>query len=126
MLELVKNKAIKIALIGASNDKSKFGYKIYNNLLNKGYDVTTINPKKITIDGVTSLSSVKEMEESPDIIDFVVPPLVAFSEAKKLFNEGYDNFWFQPGSESDELTRYLDNLNINYLTNECIMTETNL
>ena len=46
MFKLVRNKAIKIALIGASNDKSKFGYKIYNNLLNKGYDVTPINPKK--------------------------------------------------------------------------------
>ena len=88
MLKLVRNKAIKIALIGASNDKSKFGYKIYNNLLNKGYDVTPINPKKITIDGVTSLSSVNEMKESPDIIDFVVPPLVAFSEAKRLSTQG--------------------------------------
>tara|TARA_Y100000590_G_scaffold120403_2_gene137872 strand:- start:6335 stop:6712 length:378 start_codon:yes stop_codon:yes gene_type:complete len=124
MLKLVRNKAIKIALIGASNDKSKFGYKIYNNLLNKGYDVTPINPKKITIDGVTSLSSVNEMKESPDIIDFVVPPLVAFSEAKRLSTQGYNNFWFQPGSESEELTNYLDNLKINYLTNECIMTET--
>tara|TARA_B100000287_G_scaffold435600_1_gene504823 strand:+ start:3438 stop:3818 length:381 start_codon:yes stop_codon:yes gene_type:complete len=125
MLKLVKDKEIKIALIGASSDKSKFGYKIYRNLLSKGYDVIPINPKNIRIDGITSLSCVSEMKESPDIIDFVIPPVQAFSEAKKLSNEGYNNFWFQPGSESEELTKYLDNLNINYLTNECIMTETN-
>ena len=124
MLKLVRNKAIKIALIGASNDKSKFGYKIYNNLLNKGYDVTPINPKKITIDGVTSLSNVNEMKEPPDIIDFVVPPVVAFSEAKRLSNEGYNNFWFQPGSESDELLEYLTKADLNYLVNECIMVQT--
>ena len=124
MLSLVKNKEIKIALIGASNNKSKFGYKIYKNLLSKGYDVTPINPKGIIIEGVESIQKVELMESKPDIIDFVVPPKVALEEARELESSGFDNFWFQPGCESTELIEYLRNTDLNFLINECIMVET--
>tara|TARA_B100000700_G_C14896438_1_gene785233 strand:+ start:253 stop:630 length:378 start_codon:yes stop_codon:yes gene_type:complete len=125
MLNLVKDKNIKIAIIGASNNSSKYGYKIYKNLLLKGYDVTPINPKGVLIDGVETLPSIVKMSNKPDIIDFVVPPSIALSEAKSLEANGFDNFWFQPGSESQELIEFLNTKNINYLVGECIMVETN-
>tara|TARA_Y100001970_G_scaffold292571_1_gene434390 strand:- start:5597 stop:5980 length:384 start_codon:yes stop_codon:yes gene_type:complete len=126
ILDLVKNKKSRIAVIGASKDESKYGYKILKNLISKGYEVTPINPKKIIIDGIESLPSVDEMSPPPDIIDFVVPPEIAFSEVKKLHKGGYDNFWFQPGSESAELVEYLKDTNVSYLIDECIMTQTSL
>ena len=125
MFKLVRDKKIKIALIGASNDNSKFGYKIYKDLLSKGYDVTPINPKEIMIDGVRSIQNIALMNKRPDIIDFVIPPKVTLEETKKLESSGYNNFWFQPGSESNELLDYLKTTNLNYLVNECIMVETN-
>ena len=125
MFKLVRDKKIKIALIGASNDNSKFGYKIYKDLLSKGYDVTPINPKEIMIDGVRSIKNIELMNKRPDIIDFVIPPKVTLEETKKLESSGYNNFWFQPGSESNELLDYLKTTNLNYLVNECIMVETN-
>ena len=125
MLKLVRDKKIKIALLGASNDNSKFGYKIYKDLLSKGYDVTPINPKEIMIDGVRSIQNIELMNKRPDIIDFVIPPKVTLEETKKLESSGYNNFWFQPGSESNELIDYLKTTNLNYLVNECIMVETN-
>lgn len=125
MFKLVRDKKIKIALIGASNDNSKFGYKIYKDLLSKGYDVTPINPKEIMIDGVRSIKNIELMNKRPDIIDFVIPPKVTLEETKKLESSGYNNFWFQPGSESNELIDYLKTTNLNYLVNECIMVETN-
>ena len=125
MFKLVGDKKIKIALIGASNDNSKFGYKIYKDLLSKGYDVTPINPKEIMIDGVRSIKNIELMNKRPDIIDFVIPPKVTLEETKKLESSGYNNFWFQPGSESNELIDYLKTTNLNYLVNECIMVETN-
>ena len=112
-------------MIGASNDNLKFGYKIYKDLLSKGYDVTPINPKEIMIEGIRSIQNIELMTKSPDIIDFVIPPKVALEEAKKLQRNGYNNFWFQPGSESNELIDYLKTTNLNYLVNECIMDETN-
>ena len=124
MLKLVKDKTINIALIGASNDRSKYGYKIYKNLTTKGYTVIPINPKEILIEEIKSLPQIESMDKIPDIIDFVVPPKVALAESKRLESKGYDNFWFQPGSESDELIEFLKSTKLNYLINECIMVET--
>jgi len=124
MLKLVKDKTINIALIGASNDRSKYGYKIYKNLTTKGYTVIPINPKEILIEEIKSLPRIESMDQIPDIIDFVVPPKVALAESKRLESKGYDNFWFQPGSESDELIEFLKSTKLNYLIDECIMVET--
>ncbi|MBG02219.1 MAG: CoA-binding protein [Acidimicrobiaceae bacterium] len=124
MLDLVKDKRIKVAIIGATNNSSKYGYKIYKNLLSKGYSVTPINPKETIIEGIETIPSVLEMSSKPNIIDFVVPPSIALSEAKLLEENGYNNFWFQPGSESDALIKYLENTNLNYVINQCIMVET--
>ena len=77
------------------------------------------------IDGVRSIKNIELMNKRPDIIDFVIPPKVTLEETKKLESSGYNNFWFQPGSESNELIDYLKTTNLNYLVNECIMVETN-
>ena len=50
VLEKLKEENASIALIGASNDRSKYGNKIYRDLRNKGYNVTPINPKEDTIE----------------------------------------------------------------------------
>ena len=124
MLSLLEDKNIKIAIIGASNNSLKYGYRIYKNLLSKGYNVTPINPKGIIIDGIETVKSVFEMDSKPDIIDFVVPPSIAIQEARRLEKNGYNNFWFQPGSASKALLEYLETTELNYLIDKCIMTET--
>ena len=98
--------------------------KIYKNLTTKGYTVIPINPKEILIEEIKSLPRIESMDQIPDIIDFVVPPKVALAESKRLESKGYDNFWFQPGSESDELIEFLKSTKLNYLIDECIMVET--
>ena len=123
MLNKIKDKNIKIALIGASNNSSKYGYKIYKNLISKGYSVVPINQKEVVIDGIKTLPNVESMDTKPDIIDFVIPPKNALSEAIRLSEGGYDYFLFQPGSESEELESYLKSTGSNYLINKCIMVE---
>ena len=46
VLEKLKEENTVIALVGASNDKNKYGNKIYRNLRTKGYNVVPINPKE--------------------------------------------------------------------------------
>ena len=74
VLEKLKEENTSIALIGASNDRNKYGNKIYRDLRNKGYNVTPINPKEDKIEGDRAYTSVEEMEKLPDITNFVVPP----------------------------------------------------
>jgi hypothetical protein len=121
----MKEQNVRIALIGASNDSSKFGNQIYLDLRNKGYHIVPINPKENEIEGDKAYASIDMMDSLPDIVNFVVPPQITIKVAQKAIDLGITHLWFQPGSESDELEELLrENHDIKYLINSCIMVET--
>ena len=125
VLQKLEQENVKIALVGASNDKSKFGNRIYRDLRSKGYNVVPINPKDENIEGDKAYTSIQMMEELPDIVNLVVPPPIAMKVAQNAVELGVEYLWFQPGSESDELENWLRNTDgIKYLINACIMVET--
>ena len=125
VLQKLKEKNAQIALIGASNNSSKFGNRIYLNLRAKGYNIIPINPKENKIEGDKAYASIEMMDKLPDIVNSVVPPQVAIKVAQKAIDLGITHLWFQPGSESDELVELLrENHDIKYLINSCIMVET--
>ena len=125
VLQKLKEKNTRIALIGASNDPSKFGNRIYRNLRTKGYNIIPINPKENKIEGDKAYASIDMMDSLPDIVNFVVPPQIAIKVAQKAIDLGITHLWFQPGSESDELEELLrKNQDIKYLINSCIMVKT--
>ena len=125
VLQKLKEQNTRIALIGASNDPTKFGNQIYRNLRNKGYNIIPINPKEKKIEGDKAYASIDMMDSLPDIVNFVVPPQIAIKVAQKAIDLGITHLWFQPGSESDELEELLrKNHGIKYLINSCIMVET--
>ena len=125
VLEKLKTERVKIALIGASNDKEKFGNKIYLDLRLKGYNVIPINPNEELIEGDKAYSSLNVIDKLPDIVNFVIPPPIAIKVAQEAVKLGIKYLWFQPGSESKELENWLSNTNeIKYLINSCIMVDT--
>ena len=125
VLKKLKQKNVRIALVGASNNRQKFGNRIYRDLRSKGYHVIPVNPKDRQIEGDRAYASIGIMEELPDIVNFVVPPPVAMKVAQEAVELGIEHLWFQPGSESDELETWLKGTNgINYLVNSCIMVKT--
>ena len=118
VLQKLKQKNVRIALVGASNDSRKFGNRIYLDLRSKGYDVVPVNPKDKQIEGDRAYTSIGMMEELPDIVNFVVPPPIAMKVAQEAVELGIEHLWFQPGSESDELETWLKGMNgIEYLIN---------
>ena len=123
MIDSLKNKNNLIALIGASNDKNKYGNKILLDLVSKGHNVVPINLKEDTVAGLKSYNNVFELSEKPSIINFVVPPNIGYQLTKDLVESDYDNFWYQPGAESEEISALLDSKNKNYIDDKCIMVE---
>jgi predicted CoA-binding protein len=124
LINLLKDKHNSIALVGASNDKSKYGYKILVDLISKGHTVTPVNNKEKEIEGMEVFQTVHEILECPSIINFVVPPNIGFNITKDLVECGYDNFWYQPGAESFEISSYLTDNRKNFIDDKCIMVVT--
>ena len=123
MIDLLKDKNNSIALIGASNNESKYGFKILFNLKNKGHKVLPINTSEDEIRGIKVYKDVKDIAECPSIINFVVPPSIGLEITKDLVANGYDNFWYQPGAESEEISNFLKLEKKNYIDDKCIMVE---
>ena len=126
MLDTLKNKNNLIALVGASNDPTKYGNKILLDLVKKGYNVAPVNTKEDTIAGIKSYKNILDLKESPSIINFVVPPSIGFQITKELVENKFDNFWYQPGAESEKISYFLNENNKNFIDDKCIMVVTRL
>ena len=126
MIESLKNKSNSIALIGSSNDPRKYGNKILLDLTKKGYIVYPVNKKEKEIEGLKAYKNIEMLEEMPSIINFVIPPDEGLVVTRDLVEKGYDNFWYQPGAESDEISEFLKINKKNYIDDKCIMVVTRL
>ncbi len=126
MIEALQNKKNSIALVGASNNPKKYGNKILLDLLEKGHIVYPINKNESQIEGLKSYKKVSDLPSLPSIINFVVPPNEGIEVTKDLVKKGYDNFWYQPGAESIEISNFLESNKKNFIDDKCIMVVTRL
>ncbi len=126
MIEAVQNRKNSIALVGASNNPKKYGNKILLDLLEKGHIVYPINKNESQIEGLKSYKKVSDLPSIPSIINFVVPPNEGIEVTKDLVKKGYDNFWYQPGAESIEISNFLESNKKNFIDDKCIMVVTRL
>ena len=126
MIESLKNKNNSIALVGASNNPRKYGNKILLDLISKGHNVYPVNNKEKNIEGIKSYKSVDAIPEIPSIINFVIPPNEGMAVTRDLVEKGYDNFWYQPGAESNQISKFLEVEKKNFIDDMCIMVVTRL
>jgi len=126
LIDSLKDKNNLIALVGASNDRNKYGNKILLDLLSKNYNVVPVNQKEDNIAGLKAYTKVQDLPSRPSIINFVVPPEIGLDITKELVEEGYNHFWYQPGAESEDLTNLLTQKNKDFIDDKCIMVVTRL
>ena len=113
------------ALLGATNDTTRFGYKIFRLLEDKGYTVYGINPKYASIDGIKLYKSIEELPEVIDGINIIVNPKIALESLPKIKAKGIKNVWFQPGSFNEEVIEEAKKLGFNIEVANCMHVELN-
>lgn len=112
-----------VAIVGATDDPTKYGSVIYRDMKQKGFEVYAVNPNRDTVDGDPAYRSLDSLPVEPTIVNIVVPPKATLSVLKKAEELGYMNVWVQPGAESPEVMAYLTGSDLNYLANSCIMVQ---
>lgn len=110
-----------IAVVGATDNAEKYGNVIYKDLKRKGYRVYPVNPGRDTVDGDAAYATVADLPIAPDIIDLVVPAETGVKVVRQALDVGYDRIWVQPGAESPELLRLLQESDAEYIADACIM-----
>ncbi len=113
----------KIALIGATNDKTKYGNIILHDLLNKGYTVFPVNPKASSIDGYKAYKNLEQLiqEQQVDLLVFVVPPKITYQILQEALKLNLKKVWIQPGAGNEEVRNFLEKNHFEYLMDACVM-----
>ena len=92
-----------VAVIGASNDRRKFGNKAVRAYLENDYTVFPVNQREETVEGLKAYHSVEHISAPVDFVSMYVPPAVGIKMLEAIAAIKPQEVWLNPGSESDEL-----------------------
>lgn len=110
----------KIAIAGASKNTKKFGYALFNELRQKGFDVCPINPTTDAIDGIPCFKSVKEIPVGYEKLIVVTPKIETDEIIRQAAEKGIKHIWVQQMSNTTETSKIAKDLGIDLIDNECI------
>jgi predicted CoA-binding protein len=92
-----------VAIIGASNDRTKFGNKAVRAYVRRGYTVFPINPREDEIEGLPAYRSIRDVSEPIDRASLYVPPEVGITLLPDVAAQQVGELFLNPGTESPEL-----------------------
>lgn len=102
-----------VAVIGASNDRNKYGNKAVRAYRQRGYTVYPVNPKEAEVEGITAYKSIVEVPVRPALVSVYLPPPVTLKVLPDIAAKGCDELWLNPGTESDEVLAEAERLGLN-------------
>ena len=117
------SKKNRIVVVGASENKQKWGYKVFITLKKEGYDVYPINPKHKTIEGYKCYPSIEALPFIPDLIITVVPPKITEMVIEQAHKKGVRKIWMQPGSESEKAIELCEKYGIREVHRMCFVVD---
>ena len=101
-----------VAIIGASNDRRKFGNRALRAFREQGDTVVPINPHETEVEGLKAYRSVLDVPGAIDMASFYVPPDVGEQVMDEVARKHIAEVWLNPGAESDALIARAESLHI--------------
>lgn len=119
--KILDQPSVLIAVVGASDQRYKYGSLIYRRLKDSGYRVFPVNPNRPTVDGDICYPSVLQLPEKPDLVNIITPPEVTLQVLEDCLKADCLNVWLQPGASDAEIIRYLQIHPFQWIAGDCIM-----
>jgi acyl-CoA synthetase (NDP forming) len=101
-----------VAIIGASNDRRKFGNRALRAFREQGDTVVPINPHETEVEGLKAYRSVLDVPGAIDMASFYVPPDVGEQVMDEVARKHIAEVWLNPGAESAALIARAESLHI--------------
>ncbi len=90
-----------VAVVGASNDRRKFGNRAVRAYQAKGYTVVPVNPNESEIEGLKTYKSVLDVPGPIDMATVYVQPDIGVQVMEELARKGIKEVWLNPGADED-------------------------
>lgn len=100
------------AVVGASNDREKYGNRVYRVLRERGYQVYPVHPTLETVEGDRAYANVGVLPAGVEVVNIVIPPPRVARVLDMALAAGISRVWLQPGAESDAVLAYAATLDL--------------
>lgn len=114
------------AVVGASQDRSKYGNRVFSSLRDAGYTVFPVNARGGEVEGITAYRALSDLPQQPEVVDLVVPPAVTEQVVKQAHELGLTRIWMQPGAESPAAIDYCRHHGMQVVYEACAMVHRRL
>jgi uncharacterized protein len=104
---------MRVAIIGASSNRNKYGNKAVRSYVAQGYDVVPVNPNEPEVEGLRTYPRVTDIPGDVERALLYVPPGVGVAVLPDLAAKGVKEVYVNPGAESDELFEKAQQLGLN-------------
>lgn len=92
-----------IAVIGASNDRGKYGNRAVRAYQAQGWTVYPVNPNEKVVEGLPAYPSAAALPGPVDRASLYVPPAVGVGLLDAIAARGASELWVNPGAGSPAL-----------------------
>ncbi|HEY9677873.1 MAG TPA: CoA-binding protein [Drouetiella sp.] len=89
-----------IAVVGASDDKNKYGHRVFVCYKQNNRKAYPINPNAETVLGEKCYPNIGALPEKVESVSIITPPAVTNKVVDDAIKAGVKNLWMQPGAES--------------------------
>lgn len=87
-------------VVGASEDRSKYGNKVLRCYLQNRKTAIPVNPKAAAVEGIATVATVADLPDTVKSISVITPPAVTEKVVEAAISRGITSIWMQPGAES--------------------------
>lgn len=105
-----------VAVLGASQDRRKYGNKAVRAYREYGMNVVPVNPREATVEGLTAYPNLDVITVPLDYVSLYVPPALGRQLLPAIAAKSPKEVWLNPGSESDELIEAAADLGLRTIT----------
>jgi predicted CoA-binding protein len=112
----------RFAVVGASQDREKYGNKVLRVYMQNNRDVVPVNPSATEIEGLAAYRDLASVPDEVDGVSIITPPAVTERVVRDAIKRGIKQIWMQPGAESAAAIRAAEEAGANVIAGgPCIL-----
>ena len=109
------SEAKRVAIIGASSNRGKFGNKALRAFERRGYTVLAINPNEAEVEGHKTFPTVLDVPGEIDMATVYIPAEPGVTVMEQLAKKGVGEVWLNPGADDHEVLDRARQLGLNVI-----------